>query len=134
MSDFEFSYEPRNSNGKFPDSFTVNIMVLGYDSRYTFFKIDGFAAQASLSSNVLIKNDLNSEISRLESENLVNNFCIVEIEFQFFFSKTYQIYFDDEKQYFATLINNTDLIDRGIDTKGYEYRIVKMFLNILKFL
>jgi hypothetical protein len=109
-------------------------MVLGYDSRYTFFKIDGFAAQASLSSNVLIKNDLNSEISRLESENLVNTFCIIETEFQFFFSKTYQIYFDDEKQYFATLINNTDLIDRGIDTKGYEYRIVKMFLNILKFL
>jgi hypothetical protein len=67
-------------------------------------------------------------------ENLVNNFCIVETEFQFFFSKTYQIYFDDEKQYFATLINNTDLIDRGIDTKGYEYRIVKMFLNILRFL
>jgi hypothetical protein len=80
MSDFEFSFEPRNSNGNFPDSFTVNMMVIGYLSRHTFYKLDGFAAQASLSSNVLIKNDLNSEISRLKSENLVIILCIDETE------------------------------------------------------
>ena len=80
MSDFEFSFEPRNSNGNFPDSFTVNMMVIGYLSRHTFYKLDGFAAQASLSSNVLIKNDLNSEISRLKTENLVIILCNDETE------------------------------------------------------
>jgi hypothetical protein len=73
MSDFEFSFEPRNSNGKFPDSFTVNMMVLGYFTRHKFNRLDGLISQASLSSNVFIKTDLNSEISRLRSENLVIN-------------------------------------------------------------
>jgi hypothetical protein len=81
MSDFEFSFEPRDSNGQFPDSFTVNMMVLGYYSRHSFYKLDGFAAKASLSSSVLTKNDLNLEISRLKSENLVINSCIEETEF-----------------------------------------------------
>ena len=55
-------------------------MVIGYFSRHTFYKLDGLAAQASLSSNVLIKNDLNSEISRLKTENLVIILCIDETE------------------------------------------------------
>jgi hypothetical protein len=57
------------------------MMALGYNSRHSFYKLDGFAAQASLSSSVLIKNDLNSAISRLKSENLVINSCIEETEF-----------------------------------------------------
>jgi hypothetical protein len=56
------------------------MMVIGYFSRHTFYKLDGLAAQASLSSNVLIKNDLNSEISRLKTENLVIILCNDETE------------------------------------------------------
>ncbi len=44
--------------------------------------------------------------------------------------KAYQLYFDEDKQYSATLINNTDLFNSGIDTDGYDYRIVTYKWNI----
>jgi hypothetical protein len=67
---FTFSYEPRSSEG-FPKSFTINATIFGKSIYRSLFKLDGFIAQSSLSSNVLIKNDLNSDISQLESGNLV---------------------------------------------------------------
>ena len=67
----DFNYEPRSSVDGFPENFTVNATLLGQSIHKTFYKLDGFIAQASLSSQVLIKNDFNSEISQLESENLV---------------------------------------------------------------
>ena len=36
--------------------------------------------------------------------------------------------------YFATLIENSDLFDIGIDTEGYHYRIVEYFLLSFKYL
>jgi hypothetical protein len=47
--------------------------------------------------------------------------------------KAYQLYFDEDKEYSATLINNTDLFNRGIDTDGYDYRIVINMWNIYWF-
>ena len=35
------------------------------------------------------------------------------------------MYFDEDNHYFATLIENTDLLDIGINTEGYDYRIVE---------
>jgi hypothetical protein len=67
---FGFSYEPRSSKG-FPESFTINATIFGKSINKSLYKLDGFIDQSSLSSNVLIKNDSNSEISHLESENLV---------------------------------------------------------------
>ena len=67
---FDFNYEPRSSNG-FPQNFTVNIILFDQYIYKTFYKLDGFIAQATLSSQVLIHNDFNTEISKLESENLV---------------------------------------------------------------
>ena len=69
--DFEFSYEPHSSVNGFPENFTVNAEILGHSIHTTFYKLDGFIAQASLSSQVLIKNDIYSEIAKLESEKLV---------------------------------------------------------------
>jgi hypothetical protein len=67
---FSFSYEPRSSK-EFPQSFTINATLLGKSIYKSLYKLDGFIAQAPLHSNVLIKNDLNSKISQLESENIV---------------------------------------------------------------
>jgi hypothetical protein len=67
---FTFSYEPHSSKG-FPESFTISATLLGKSIYKSLYKLDGFTANASLGSNVLIKNDSNSEISQLESENLV---------------------------------------------------------------
>ncbi len=43
------------------------------------------------------------------------------------------MYFDDDKEYSATLIDNRDLFNRGIDTDGYDYRIVINMWNIYWF-
>ena len=71
LNDIDFSFEQRSSVDGFPENLTVNATVLGHSIHTTFYKLDGFIAQASLSSQVLIKNDSYSEISQLESENLV---------------------------------------------------------------
>jgi hypothetical protein len=67
---FTFSYAPRSSEG-FPESLTINAKLLGTSINISLHKLDGFIANASLGSNVLIKNDTNAKISQLESENLV---------------------------------------------------------------
>ena len=69
--DFSFNYEPRTSVDGFPENLTVNAEILGQSINTTFYKLDGLIANASLSSQVLIKNDINSEISKLETANLV---------------------------------------------------------------
>ncbi len=67
---FTFSYAPRSSEG-FPQSLIINATLFGTSINKSLYKLDGFIANASLGSNVLIKNDSNAEISQLESENLV---------------------------------------------------------------
>ena len=71
--DVSFSIEPRkwDENGTFPKTITVITFVLGTKLDYTLNILDGLSQTASLSSKVLLKNDLNSEISELESANLV---------------------------------------------------------------
>ena len=71
LNDFEFSFSPRNWSGGFPKSFTTYVMVLGKIINKQFNILDGLVSQASLSSSVLIKNELDSEITQLNSENLV---------------------------------------------------------------
>ena len=38
--------------------------------------------------------------------------------------QTYSLYSDENYKIFATLIDNNDLIERGVDTGGYDFRIV----------
>ena len=47
--------------------------------------------------------------------------------------KAYQLYFDEDKEYSATLIDNTDIFNRWIETDGYDYRIVTFKWNIYWF-
>ena len=69
--DFSFSFEPRSSVHGFPDNFKVNAEILGQSIHATFYKLDGLIPNASLSSQVLIKYDSDSEISQLKTGNLV---------------------------------------------------------------
>ena len=69
--DFNFSFEPRSSVDGFPETFAVNTTLLGRSIYTTFYKLEGFISQASMSSQVLIKIDINSKISKLETANLV---------------------------------------------------------------
>ena len=41
--------------------------------------------------------------------------------------KNHLLYYDEDQQYYATLIENKDLFNIGIDTDGYDYRIVEYF-------
>ncbi len=49
--------------------------------------------------------------------------------------QTYKLYYDEYNEVIATFIDNKDLIERGIDTNGYYFRIVRFSLRIkMKFL
>lgn len=72
LNDSMFYYEPRTSLNGFPVEITVQGDILGYQFNYNLFEIQGLARNSSLNSKVLIKNDLNSEIQELNSENLVS--------------------------------------------------------------
>ena len=71
--DASFTIDPKkwDENGTFPKTITVITFVLGTKLDYKLNLLNGLSETASLSSKVLLKDDSNSEISELESANLV---------------------------------------------------------------
>ena len=66
-----FAFEPRGSFNGFPENIHVHGNILGYSLNYNLSKIQGLAKNSSLNGRVYSKNNLDSEINELNSDNLV---------------------------------------------------------------
>jgi hypothetical protein len=69
------SYYPRKFiQGEFPRNIMLNLNVFDRQFNLNLYQIQGLVNNASLNSQVWIKNNAASEINELESENLVKSF------------------------------------------------------------
>jgi hypothetical protein len=75
------SYSPRNFiEGEFPTEIMLNLNVFDRQFNLNLYQIQGLVNNASLNSQVWIKNSSVSEINELKSENLVKSyFCSANI-------------------------------------------------------
>ena len=75
LNDSQFSYFPRSSKKSFPETIQlqVNFLILNnsVNLNMSLYQLEGFVRTSSLYSQVLMKNNANSEINKLKSENLV---------------------------------------------------------------
>jgi len=129
QSQFNFTIIKTNSTLKLPLSIRVQGTLFNFSFDSILEKVNA-VQNSALNSKVYIKQSANLNANKSASANLVSSlisifmFSIKHI-YTFFYIQIYQLFTDRLNTIFAIIIENSDLINNGIKTFGFNYRIVR---------
>ncbi len=126
QSQFNFTFIKPDSTLPLPLSIRIQGTLFNFSFDSILEKVNT-VQNSALKSKVYIKESVNLSANKSASANLVSTFISIFMFSlnTFFYIKIYQLFTDKQNTIFAIIIENSDLTFNGINTFGFNYRIVR---------